>query len=301
MELRHLRYFITVAEHKSIRLSSHYLHVTQPAISRQIQDLETEVGVKLFIRHPRGLTLTLAGEAFYRDIKKMLAGLDLSVEQAQRIASGFDGHLRLGFVENSSWDGIVPSTLRHFKQVVPRATLELIPLNTPEQIALIEKGELDGGFVYGFGAMSEQCQFKTLYQYDIRLALPKAWPVEDNLDVISLHRVAHLPFITSFRRVYPAYYDHVMAACHSMGITLNVVQEAQTESAILALVNAGIGVALVNSATISRLPVGVRLVRLSDLSIMMPLKFAFLAENNSPLVKRFLDSLHESLNILHYP
>ncbi|HFS7476373.1 TPA: LysR family transcriptional regulator [Enterobacter cloacae] len=70
MELRHLRYFITVAEHKSIRLASHYLHVTQPAISRQIQDLETEVGVKLFIRHPRGLTLTLAGEAFYRDIKK---------------------------------------------------------------------------------------------------------------------------------------------------------------------------------------------------------------------------------------
>ncbi|KGD76740.1 LysR family transcriptional regulator [Tatumella morbirosei] len=301
MELRQLRYFLSVAEHKSIRLASNYVHVTQPAISRQLQDMEREVGFNLFIRHPRGLDLTPAGETFYHDVKKLMADLDVSIENAQRIDSGFEGHLRLGFVENSSWDGVVPATLRHFQQLVPQATLELIPLNTPEQVSLIEKGNLDGGFIYEFGAQSDQCRVIKLHQHDIRLALPKTWALCDESDSVSLHRVAHLPFITSSRRIYPAYYDHLMSACHNLGVTLKIVQEEQTESAILALVSAGIGAALVNSANISRQPVGVDLIKLSDLNIMMPLSFSFLAKNNAPLLNRFLDSLHISHKALSNP
>lgn len=289
MELRHLRYFVAVAEHKSIRLASERIHVTQPAVSRQIHDLEEELGLALFDRHPRGLTLTTAGESFLFDVHKLMRDLEAAARKAKRISTGWAGRLRLGFVENSSWDGIVPEALRRFQVATPSASLELSPLNTPEQVQRIEDGALDGGFVYRYRPFAEGLATLQLAQHNLLLAIPADWPHRG--DQLTLKDVADRPFITFPRWVYPVYYDQLMATCFELGVSLNVAQEEQTESAILALVGAGIGAALVNSANLGRPPASVRFIKLADLSLPMPLVFVYKGDNNSPLLLRFVEAL----------
>lgn len=290
MELRHLRYFVAVAEHKSIRLASERIHVTQPAVSRQIHDLEEELGLELFERHPRGLTLTTAGESFLFDVRKIMNDLEAAARKAKRISTGWAGRLRLGFVENSSWDGIVPDALRSFQLATPSASLELSPLNTPEQIQRIEDGMLDGGFVYRYRPFAEGLATLQLAQHNLLLAVPADWPMQG--DQLTLKDVAQRPFITFPRWVYPVYYDQLMATCFEQGVSLNVTQEEQTESAILALVGAGIGAALVNSANLGRPPASVRFLKLADLSLSMPLVFVYRHDNDSPLLVRFVEALN---------
>jgi DNA-binding transcriptional LysR family regulator len=289
MELRHLRYFVAVAEHKSIRLASERIHVTQPAVSRQIHDLEEELGLELFDRHPRGLTLTTAGVSFLFDVRKLMSDLEEAARKAKRISTGWAGRLRIGFVENSSWDGIVPEALRGFQVATPSASLELSPLNTPEQIQRIEDGLLDGGFVYRYRQFAEGLATLQLAQQNVLLAIPMDWPLYG--DELKLKDVAARPFITFPRWVYPVYYDQLMATCCELGVSLNVVQEEQTESAILALVGAGIGAALVNSANLGRPPASVRFLNLADLSLTMPLVFVYRSDNDSPLLLRFVEAL----------
>lgn len=289
MELRHLRYFVAVAEHKSIRLASDRIHVTQPAVSRQIHDLEEELGLELFNRHPRGLTLTTAGESFLFDVRKLMNDLEAAARKAKRISTGWAGRLRIGFVENSSWDGIVPEALRRFQVATPSASLELSPLNTPEQIQRIEDGLLDGGFVYRYRPFAEGLATLPLAKHNVLLAIPVDWLLHG--DELKLKDVAARPFITFPRWVYPVYYDQLMATCFELGVSLNVVQEEQTESAILALVGAGIGAALVNSANLGRPPASVRFLNLADLSLPMPLVFVYRSDNDSPLLLRFVEEL----------
>ena len=291
MELRHLRYFIAVAEHKSIRLASERIHVTQPAVSRQLHDLEEQLGFELFSRHPRGLTLTPAGESFLSDARQIMSDLEVATRKAKRISTGWEGQLRLGFVENSSWDGIVPKALRAFQIAIPNASLELNPLNTPEQVQRIEDGMLDGGFVYLYRPLSNRCEVLQLVEHNLVLAIPVDWDLGGN--EVSLADIAHLPFITFPRWVYPTYYDQLMAACGALGVSLKVVQEEQTESAILALVGSGMGVALVNSANLGRPPASVSFLKLLDLSVPMPLVFAYCANSESLLLQRFLQVLTE--------
>ncbi len=289
MELRHLRYFIAVAEYKSIRLASQWIHVTQPAISRQLHDLELELGVELFTRHPRGLTLTPAGESFLHDARQIMQDLDAATRNAQRISTGWQGLLRLGFVENSSWSGIVPEALKAFQAAAPDASLELHPLNTPEQLRLIETGALDGGFIYQYGSLPAHCTSLRLAENNLVLAMPADWQLPG--PAVSLNDVAGRPFIGFPRWVYPLYHDQLMAACAALGSTLDIVQEVQTESAILALVSSGVGAALVNSANLGRPPASVRFVKLQDLSVPMPLVFAYAAGTQSPLLERFIRTL----------
>lgn len=293
MELRHLRYFLAIAEYKSIRLASEHIHVTQPALSRQIQALEAELDFELFERTPRGLTLTVAGESYMTDVCRIMGDLEVAARKAKRISIGHAGHLRLGFVENCSWDGIVPSALRAFQLCTSRVSLELNPLNTPEQLSRLREGALDGGFVYQYHDFPADLEVIPVVNNRVALALPVSWHVDG--DETSLNAFAEQPFVTFPRWVYPAYYDRLMAACVALGVSLNVVQEEQTESAILALVGSGIGAALVNSANLSRRPASVKFLRLTDLPLAMPLVFAYRRDNRSPLLHRFIETVHKTL------
>jgi DNA-binding transcriptional LysR family regulator len=294
MELRHLRYFIAVAELRSVRAASEQLHVTQPAISRQIQDLEDAIGAALFERTPRGLKLTPAGEAYLLEAREILARVDAANRLARRIASGVQGHLRIGFVENAVWSGPVSSALSAFEQAAPNVALELTPMNTPEQLDALAAGRLDGGFCYRFGALPEGISSLHVLDQSVVLAVPQAWP-HGSAGAVSAHELSGRPFIAFPRRVYPAYYDRLLSACAERGLTLDIRQEASTETAILSLVSAGMGAAIVNAANRDRPPARVRFVDLPDLEISLPLEFCFVAQEAAheanPTLKRFLDLL----------
>jgi DNA-binding transcriptional LysR family regulator len=287
MELRHLRYFVAVAEHASVRGASEQLHVTQPAISRQIQDLEETLGVALFERTPRGLKLTLAGDAYLREARGILQQVESAARVAQRIAAGVSGHVRMGFVENAVWGGLVPNALQAFQQTAPQVGIELTPMNTPEQLAAIDAGQLDGGFIYHFGALPEQFASLSLLENGVVLAAPASWSF-GRRKTVRAAQLAGKPFITFPRHVYPAYYDRLIGACERAGLTLDVVQEVSTEAAILSLVSAGVGAAIVNSANRERPPALVQFLALSDLSIVLPLHFAYHEQHRNPALAQFI-------------
>jgi DNA-binding transcriptional LysR family regulator len=290
MELRHLRYFIAVAELRSVRSASEQLHVTQPAISRQIQDLEHTIGAALFERTPRGLMLTAAGEAYLCEAREILARVDAANRLARQIASGLRGHLRVGFVENAAWSGIVSSALREFEQAVPQVALELQPMNTPEQLEAIAAGRLDGGFCYRVGVLPEGIASVPVLEQNVLLAVPEAWPL-GKAGAVSTTDLRETPFIAFPRRVYPAYYDRLLSACAERGLTLDIRQEASTETAILSLVSAGMGAAIVNAANRDRPPARVRFVDLKDLSVPLPLEFCYAANGANVALDRFVDQL----------
>jgi len=292
MELRHLRYFIAVAELRSVRAASEQLHVTQPAISRQIQYLEDAIGAALFERTPRGLKLTAAGDAYLTEARDILARVDAANRLARRIADGVHGHLRIGFVEHAAWIGVVSDALSTFEQAAPNVALELSPMNTPEQFDAIAAGHLDGGFGYCVGTMPQGITGVPILEQNVVLAVPEAWQA-GSTDTVSASELVGKPFISFPRRAYPAYYDRLLSACAERGLTLDIRQEASTETAILSLVSAGMGAAIVNAANRYRPPARVRFVELRDLSVPLPLEFCFASANTNAALKRFVAQLEE--------
>ncbi|AUH52911.1 LysR family transcriptional regulator [Chromobacterium sp. ATCC 53434] len=298
MELRHLRYFAAVAEHASMRAASERLHITQPAITRQIQDLEAELGFTLFTRSPRGLRLTPAGDSYLRDARRILAALDAAATAARRVADGVAGQLRLGYVENAGWDGVVPQALHRFQAEAPDVAMALSTLNSPEQLAAIAQDALDGGFIYRFDPLPDDLAALPLLSHDIVLALPRAWRIaHDEAQPFDLHALAGRPFVSFPRAVYPAYHDRLFSACQQAGIRLNIVQEQPTEAAMLSLVCSGIGAAIVNAANLARPPAQVRFYRLQNLSVPLPLCFVWQRQAGNPALARFVETLRETVRV----
>jgi DNA-binding transcriptional LysR family regulator len=142
MELRHLRYFVAIGEEEHYGRAARRLRVAQPALSRQIQDLEEELGFTLFDRLPRGVRLSSAGKLFLEDARSILQEATDAVARAGRVARGHSGTLRVGFTENSCWRGVVPESFRRFRELQPDAELQLRPSASVEQIEAIRSGRL---------------------------------------------------------------------------------------------------------------------------------------------------------------
>lgn len=290
MELRHLRYFLAVAEHENVRVASERLHVTQPAVSRQVQDLEDELGVQLFERLPRGIRLSRAGTAFREDVLKLMESLAAASDRARRVAQGEIGMLRLGYVEVAGWEGIVPESFQAFLQVAPRVRLEPEPAGTPEQLARMSAAALDGGFVYQFGALPPGLASMPLQEHGVLLAMPARWPARPRAP-IRLQDLAGAPFVFFKRSTYPAYHDLLLAACAAGGLVPHIVQEGQSEAAVLSLVSAGIGIAIVNDRNRFRPPARVEFAEIDDLRLRLPLSFVFPQEDANPALETMLGHL----------
>src|SRR5260221_1816925 len=148
MELQHLRYFMAVGEEQHYGRAARRLRVAQAALSRQVQDLEEEIGFELFERLPRGVKLSAAGKLFLEDVRRILQDVNDSAARAGRVALGRSGTLRVGFTENASWRGVVPESFRRFRELHPDADLELQPAASLEQLAALRSGRLDAGFIF---------------------------------------------------------------------------------------------------------------------------------------------------------
>lgn len=294
MELRHLRYFIVVAEYRNVRVASNHLHISQPAISRQIHDLEDELGVQLFDRTTRGLRLTRAGEQYLLEARRIMTMIEAAGRTALRVMEGKLGRLNVGLVEIAGWEGLVPSVLGEFRKGHSDVDIHLHPLTTPEQLRAIEDGTLDGGFVYAFDPLPEDdFQSVLLIHHDVVLATPLGWR-EGTSTGPYIRTLAAEPFVTFQRMVYPTYYDRLINACSHAGLTMHVVQEVGGEAAILSLVSAGIGIAIVNSCNQWRAPSRVNFVQIEDFSVPLPLSFVYLRSNSNPALVRFVETLTQS-------
>src|SRR6202049_4625865 len=147
MELRHLRYFVAVGEEQHYGRAARRLRVAQPALSPQIQNLEDELGFKLFDRLPRGVKLSAAGKLFLEDARRILQEVNEAGRRAERVARGQSGTLRVGFTESASWRGVVPESFRRFREMHPDAELQLQPLPSLVQLEGVRSRRLGAGLV----------------------------------------------------------------------------------------------------------------------------------------------------------
>src|SRR6202162_601497 len=173
MELRHLRYFVAVGEEQHYGHAAQRLRVAQPALSRQIQDLEDELGFKLFDRLPRGVKLSTAGTLFLEDARHILDSVREAAARAARVARGQSGTLRIGFAENASWHGVAPDSFRRFREQQPGVDLQLQPPASLEELDAIRSRRLDAGFVNFMPKADADLDQLTVGRQQIELAVPK--------------------------------------------------------------------------------------------------------------------------------
>jgi DNA-binding transcriptional LysR family regulator len=297
MELRHLRYFVAVGEEEHYGLAARRLHVAQPALSRQIQDLEEQVGFKLFERLPRGVKLSVAGKHFLQEARRILRDVDEAVARAARVARGQSGTLRIGFTEDALWRGVVPKSFRRFRQMQPDAELQLQPLASLEQLEAIRSDRLDAGFVFNMPKTDSELEGLPVAINHFELAAPRGHPLT-KLKELRLRDLIDVPFVWFPRRGNPMLYDRMMQECARGGLkSPGIVQEGLDEATILSLVATGLGVGWVLGTARWRRPSGVAILSVVDMKVPMPLALVWTKGNKSPLLARFVDNVRRLLDV----
>jgi DNA-binding transcriptional LysR family regulator len=257
MELRHLRYFQVVGEVLNFTKAAARLRVAQPALSRQVQDLEDEIGVDLLRRSPRGVTLTAEGKLFLEEARELLKRVDESVEKTRALARGEYGELHIGYIPIPTAE-ILPRALEAFRNAVPRVKLVLHDLSTNELIARLRDCTLELAImVQPIGEQTAGIEFETLRSYVWCAALSRAHPLA-RLKSIPLEKLADERLVTLSRKSYSEYHrilEHIFAPISAKP---RIAMECDSESSLFMEVDAGRAIALVT--TIAKLAAGKRLV-----------------------------------------
>ena len=287
MELRQLRYFVAVAEEEHYGRAEQRLRVAQPALSRQIQNLEEEIGCELFERLSRGVKITAAGKLFLEDARRIMTEITDATARAKRVASGQSGTLKIGFLESISCYGIVPDTIGDFQERHPEMELQLKALKSAEQISAIQTGALDAGFAVPLVSPGHRLAHLQAGLIKTVLAVPKGHTLT-TLRSIRLRDLTDMPFIWFPRWSIPNAYERLMAACARGGLKApRIIQESGVETIVLSLVQCRVGIAFVNSAARWRCPPGVTLLPVRDLNVTFPFSLMWKKDNNSPLLAKF--------------
>ena len=294
MELRHLRYFVGVGEEEHFGRAANRLHVAQPPLSRQIQDLERELGFLLFDRMPRGVRLTAAGRMFLNDARRILLDVDEAKRRAERIALGKAGTLRIGITTAISWHGVVVNAFREFRRRQPDVELVLHHLNSVHQVEAVVSDRLDVGFAAAVTPWHKELEHRQFALDRMVLAVPKGHPLTKR-QRIRLRDLRNIPFVWFYRWVNPAFYDHMMEACARGGLSApHVVQEAPDRETVLGCVQCQIGVAWVTESTRRHCPRGVALLPVVDMDVRLPFNVIWKKDNASPLLQKFLAQVQAS-------
>ena len=291
MELRHLRYFVAVAEELHFGRAAERLHIAQPPLSRQIRDLERELGTPLFARVPRGVELTPAGRAFLPEARLTLAQAERAQRTAQRAAQGEIGRLRVGFVEAATYSGVLPEVLGFFRTHLPNIGLSLFELTSPEQVEAFRDGRIDVGILHTPPPDAESWLLvQPVYTDPLVVALPQGHRLAERRR-LALGELAAEPFVLPPRPFAPAIYDEVIARCRAAGFSPRVVQEAVAWHTLVGLVGAGVGVAFVprSLAQIHRPGDAYRPVR--DLAVELGMSVVWKKGDRSPVRERFVTAL----------
>jgi len=258
MELRHLRYFLAVGEALNFTKASAQLRVAQPALSRQVQDLENEIGVDLLRRSPRGVTLTAEGKLFLEEVRELLKRVDESVEKVRALARGEYGELHIGYAPSPTVE-ILPPALAAFQKAVPRVRVLLHDLSSDELIAGLQNATLELAVMVRqpVGDETAGIQFELLRTYPLCVAMTAAHPFA-RLKSVSLEKLAAEPLVGFHRKDYPEYNRILDRLFAPIRATPRIAVECDSASSLITEVEAGRGVAL--SSTVFKLVAGKRLL-----------------------------------------
>ncbi len=295
MELRHLRYFSAVAREEHFGRASATLRVAQPALTRQIRDLEAELGVELFDRLPRGVRLSSAGRVFLADAEEILAQAERAADRARKLGSGHLGTIRLGLSEIISQHAFISYGLLHFRETEPGVALDLRSMGSAAQIAALKEGALDAGIVYDAhleGRDGEVIDQAAIGRGETMLAVHRNHPLAGRRNV-TMAELADEPALWPERRTAPGYYARLMAACIESGTVPRVVQECTTNSILLSLVAVGMGIGFVTVTGPLPAAQNVVLVPIADLNLTFDVLLVWRRHDRSAALRRFIDTMVE--------
>jgi DNA-binding transcriptional LysR family regulator len=243
MELRHLRYFLAVAEALNFTRAAAQLRVAQPAVSRRVQDLEDEIGVDLLKRSPRGVTLTAEGKLFLEKTRHLLKLADESVEQVRALARGQYGNLHIGYAPSPTVE-ILPPALAAFQKAFPQVNVLLHDASRREIVAGLQDGALELAVLPEVMNMqAEGIQFEPLRAYPFCVALAPAHPLA-RLKAVPLEKIAAEPLVGFARQDYPDYYPLVERIFQPLGVKPKLAVECDSASSMITAVESGRGIAL---------------------------------------------------------
>jgi DNA-binding transcriptional LysR family regulator len=253
MEIRHLRYFVAVGEHEHIGRAAQRLHVSPSPLSRQIHEVEEELGVELFVRVGRGLRLTDAGKVFLDEARDVLARLDRAMTAVRAAGRGETGSLRIGFVENSDIAGLIPTTVRLYRDRHPNVRLELVPMSRHEQLLALDARQIDAALMFKVGPDPQGLSIDTLFVRRILLVVPRDHALATKRRVVARDLVG-VPMIWLTRHDMPFYLDFISAALRERGVDPNVLIESPSAVTRMNLVAAGMGVTFATAMAASAMP-----------------------------------------------
>lgn len=293
IELRHLRYFLAVAEELSFSRAAERLNMAQPPLSQQIQRLEALVGHELFERRPR-VRLTAAGEALLPAARRTLAQVEQGVEATNRAARGEVGLVTVGFAASMILS-VIPPVVRAFRKRFPAVDLQLREMSSAAQVAALREGQIDAGFLREPAPVDPEIRCEAVGEEAFVAVLPPEHPLARRQEV-ALASLANEPFVHFPRPVAPGLYDRILALCQEAGFRPRVVQEAQEWLTIVGLVEAGVGVSLVPES-FQKLKWGEAVYRpLGNAIRKSPITLCWRAGGERPVVQAFLRTAREALS-----
>jgi DNA-binding transcriptional LysR family regulator len=243
MELRHLRYFVAVAEVLSFTEAAARLHLAQPSLTRQIRNLEEEIGVQLLNRSKTRVTLTEEGQSFLVDARRILTLARESIQAVQRLSRGETGQLNIAYLSNFNVQ-LLPETLTAFRQTFPHVAMNLFDMAPAEQFRALEARKIDLGFV-GLRppAASGDLEWESIAQHRTVVILPANHPLARKRQV-NLRELKTMFFVGMSEKTHPGFRDWLCETCRPAGFTPRILQDADLEPALMTFVAEGLGVTL---------------------------------------------------------
>jgi DNA-binding transcriptional LysR family regulator len=294
MELRHIRYFLAVAEELSFRRAAGKLRVAQPSLSSQIRQLEEEIQVRLLERDTHRVVLTAAGRSFMESCRRTMRDVEDTTRTAQLVSRGEAGKISIGFVASLGL-GLLPAVLRTYRREFPQVDVGLAEMDTSQQIKALNEHRLDLGFV-GLGLPSDEMtdlKVATVAQEKLFAVLPQDHPLSKNRRAkgkpISLSALADEPFLFAERSSAPVYNPWLMVLCREAGFQPHVRQEAGQPVTVLNYVAAGLGITILPEQFRRLRMVGVTFVPLVNSVPSYRYCAAWSPENKHPAVQKLVD------------
>jgi DNA-binding transcriptional LysR family regulator len=244
MEMRHLRYFIAVAEELHFTRAAERLHIGQPPLSHAIQQLEADVGARLFERTKRWVRLTEAGKLFLVDARRILALSEQAADTARRAERGEAGELRIGFTFSTPLTPLFATAINRYRADFPAVSLTLHEMSTLRQLDALAARTLDLGFIRPIdGAIPDTLALTALREDPLVAVLPTTLALAQQA-AVSISDLEHLPFVMYPQSAGTGIYPQIFRLCRAAGFVPRIGQEAGEASTIIGLVAAGCGVSL---------------------------------------------------------
>lgn len=291
MELRHLRYFLAVAEELNVRRAARRLNISQPPLTQQIKALEAELGVSLIDRSAYRIALTDAGRVFAAEAARTLDQVRNAARLARAAARGAHGQVRIGFTESASFSALVTASLRGFRAAFPEVELSLEEHPSTELTAGLREDRIDVGFVRPPLREARGVAFDLLEREPLVVAVPAGHRLARRRSV-ALRALATETFILYPRAVRPGLADEVVSACEAEGFSPRVGQYTPQLSSTINLVAASLGISIVPASMRALQPQLVAYLPIEGAPLDALLGIAYRNEERSSAVRNFVAATH---------